>query len=176
MSFRNGRCSRRRSRLAAREVAQYGFQRPLVGADPAFWLAELVQHDKTDPVAVFLVSHPGLLQFLQLELALYRKPESGDELPVLLNHGRGDTSLAEGEVGGGHHPQRDPFALIVGSNPAHELDGVGEGVTVIQVQAVALFPLVSADNIGLDLDASCCRRLNGFWIMGYERSQGGLQM
>jgi len=161
MSFRNGRCFRRRSRLAAREVAQHGFQRLLVGGDPAFWLAELVQHDETDPVAVFLVSHPGLLQFLQLELALYRKPESGDELPVLLNHGRGDTSLAEGEVGGGHHPQRDPFALIVRSDPAQELDSVGECVTVIQVQAVALFSFVSADNVGLDLDASCCGTTSG---------------
>jgi hypothetical protein len=75
-------------RLAAREVAQHGFQRLLAGGDPAFWLAKLVQHDETDPVAVFLVSHPSLLQLLQLELAPYRKPESGDELPVLLNHCR----------------------------------------------------------------------------------------
>jgi hypothetical protein len=51
---------------------------------------------------VFLVSHPSLLQLAQLELALYREPESGDELPVLLNHGRRHTPLAEGNAGGSH--------------------------------------------------------------------------
>jgi hypothetical protein len=49
-------------------------------------------------VAVFLVSHPGLQHVLQLELALHWQAEPGDELPVLLDHGPGDTALPEGEI------------------------------------------------------------------------------
>ena len=34
-----------------------------------------------------------------------------------VDHGRGDAALAEGQVGGGHHAQRDRLALVVGGGP-----------------------------------------------------------
>ena len=64
---------------------------------------------------------------------------------------------------------REWLALIVRGGPPHELDSVGERVTVIQVHAVALLPFVPADDVGLDLDAPGCGRLDGFWVAGDDR-------
>src|SRR5579875_2255713 len=163
-------------RWPSRQVAQHAFERRLVGGDVALGLAELIEYDETDAVAVFFVPHPRLQHVGQLEPALHGEAEPGYEPAVLVDYGPGNTALAEGEVGGRHHPQRHRFTLIVGGDASHELEGVRERVTVIQVHPVALFPLVPADDVGLDFDAPRGSRLDRPGVAGDERLQAGLQV
>ena len=57
-----------------------------------------------------------------------------------------------------------------------ELDRVGEGVAVVEEEAVALLPFVAADDVGLDLDAPGRGRADGVRVAADDSAAGALQV